>query len=67
VTSWTRNSLASRSTSALALPLKPKKGKCGVSGTVRNFVAGSGIEFDSKGVRELKGLGDWPLYAVVTA
>jgi pimeloyl-ACP methyl ester carboxylesterase len=35
-----------------------------VSGTVKDLVAGSGIAFDSCGVRELKGLGDWPLYAV---
>jgi class 3 adenylate cyclase len=35
-----------------------------VSGTVRDLVAGSGIEFDPRGVRELKGLGEWPLYAV---
>ena len=35
-----------------------------VSGTVKDLVAGSGIAFASRGVRELKGLGDWPLYAV---
>jgi class 3 adenylate cyclase len=35
-----------------------------VSGTVRDLVAGSGIEFEPGGVRELKGLGQWPLYAV---
>jgi len=35
-----------------------------VSGTVKDLVAGSGIAFDSRGVRELKGLGEWPLYAV---
>jgi pimeloyl-ACP methyl ester carboxylesterase len=35
-----------------------------VSGTVKDLVAGSGIAFDARGVRELKGLGDWPLYAV---
>jgi class 3 adenylate cyclase len=35
-----------------------------VSGTVRDLVAGSGIEFESRGSPELKGLGDWPLYAV---
>ena len=35
-----------------------------VSGTVRDLVAGSGIEFDSRGVRELKGVGEWPLFAV---
>ena len=35
-----------------------------VSGTVRDLVAGSGIAFDSRGVRELKGVGEWPLFAV---
>ena len=35
-----------------------------VSGTVKDLVAGSGIGFDTRGVRELKGLGEWPLYAV---
>jgi class 3 adenylate cyclase/pimeloyl-ACP methyl ester carboxylesterase len=35
-----------------------------VSPTVKDLVAGSGIEFESRGVRELKGLGQWPLYAV---
>jgi class 3 adenylate cyclase len=35
-----------------------------VSGTVKDLVAGSGIVFDPRGVRELKGLGEWPLHAV---
>jgi len=35
-----------------------------VSATVKDLVAGSGIQFESRGVRELKGLGEWPLYAV---
>jgi len=35
-----------------------------VSGTVRDLVAGSGIAFEPRGVRELKGVGEWPLYAV---
>jgi class 3 adenylate cyclase len=35
-----------------------------VSGTVKDLVAGSGIAFEARGVRELKGLGEWPLYAV---
>jgi hypothetical protein len=35
-----------------------------VSGTVKDLVAGSGIAFDARGVRELKGAGEWPLYAV---
>jgi class 3 adenylate cyclase len=36
-----------------------------VSGTVRDLVVGSGIEFDPRGSRELKGVpGEWPLFAV---
>ena len=35
-----------------------------VSRTVKDLVAGSGIAFDPRGVKELKGLGEWPLYAV---
>jgi len=36
-----------------------------VSGTVRDLVAGSGLEFDDRGVHVLKGVaGEWGLYAV---
>ena len=36
-----------------------------VSSTVRDLVAGSGIEFEERGERELKGVpGEWRLYAV---
>jgi class 3 adenylate cyclase len=36
-----------------------------VSSTVRDLVAGSGIEFEERGSRELKGVpGEWRLYAV---
>jgi class 3 adenylate cyclase/pimeloyl-ACP methyl ester carboxylesterase len=35
-----------------------------VSGTVKDLVAGSGIAFETRGVSELKGIGEWPLYAV---
>jgi pimeloyl-ACP methyl ester carboxylesterase len=36
-----------------------------VSQTVKDLVAGSGIEFDDRGTRELKGVpGEWRLYAV---
>jgi pimeloyl-ACP methyl ester carboxylesterase len=38
-----------------------------VSGTVRDLVAGSGIQFEPRGMRELKGVDTWPLYAVVDA
>ena len=37
-----------------------------VSGTVKDLVAGSGIVFQARGVSELKGLGEWPLYAVAS-
>jgi class 3 adenylate cyclase/pimeloyl-ACP methyl ester carboxylesterase len=43
------------------------EGEVLVSGTVRDLVAGSGIEFEPRGGRELKGLGEWPLYAVTAA
>ena len=35
-----------------------------VSTTVRDLVAGSGLEFDDRGVTELKGVGEWRLFAV---
>lgn len=38
-----------------------------VSGTVRDLVAGSGIQFEPRGMRDLKGVGTWPLYAVLRA
>ena len=38
-----------------------------VSNTVKDLVAGSGIEFDERGTAELKGVpGEWRLYAVRT-
>jgi class 3 adenylate cyclase len=37
-----------------------------VSSTVRDLVAGSGLEFEDRGVHELKGIpGEWRLYAAV--
>ena len=37
-----------------------------VSSTVKDLVAGSGLEFDDRGVHELKGIpGEWRLYAAV--
>lgn len=36
-----------------------------VSSTVRDLVAGSGIEFEDRGEHELKGVGSWRLYSVV--
>jgi class 3 adenylate cyclase len=45
---------------SLALP-----GEVLVSQTVKDLVAGSGIEFDDRGAHELKGVpGEWRLYAV---
>jgi class 3 adenylate cyclase len=36
-----------------------------VSGTVKDLVVGSGITFEDRGVRELKGVpGEWRLFAV---
>jgi class 3 adenylate cyclase len=40
-------------------------GEIVVSSTVKDLVAGSGLEFDDRGVHELKGVpGEWRLYAV---
>ena len=47
---------------ALAQP-----GEVLVSSTVKDLVSGSGIVFEDRGVRELKGVGEWRLYAVVDA
>jgi class 3 adenylate cyclase len=42
-----------------------RPGEVLVSSTVKDLVAGSGIEFDERGVRALKGIpGEWRLYAV---
>jgi pimeloyl-ACP methyl ester carboxylesterase len=35
-----------------------------VSGTVKDLVAGSGIHFEDRGLRTLKGVGEWHLFAV---
>jgi class 3 adenylate cyclase len=38
-----------------------------VSGTVRDLVVGSGLEFADRGIRELRGVpGSWPVFAVVS-
>jgi len=40
-------------------------GEVMVSATTRDLVAGSGIAFEARGVRELKGVpGEWRLYQV---
>jgi class 3 adenylate cyclase len=46
---------------------KAGPGEVLVSSTVKDLVAGSGIEFADRGAAELKGLpGEWPLYAVAS-
>jgi class 3 adenylate cyclase len=45
-----------------------RPGEVLVSSTVKDLVAGSGIEFEDRGVQELKGVpGQWRLYAVSSA
>jgi class 3 adenylate cyclase/pimeloyl-ACP methyl ester carboxylesterase len=44
-----------------------KPGEVLVSSTVKDLVAGSGLEFDDRGEHELKGVGPWRLYSVVSA
>jgi class 3 adenylate cyclase len=42
-------------------------GEVVVSGTVKDLVVGSGIEFEDRGEHELKGVpGSWKLFAVQT-
>jgi class 3 adenylate cyclase len=42
-----------------------KAGEVLVSGTVKDLVAGSGIEFEDRGMHELKGVpGEWHLFGV---
>jgi pimeloyl-ACP methyl ester carboxylesterase/class 3 adenylate cyclase len=44
---------------------KGRPGEVTTTGTVKDLVIGSGIEFDERGVHELKGVpGAWPLFAV---
>jgi class 3 adenylate cyclase len=44
-----------------------KPGEVLVSSTVKDLVAGSGLEFDERGEHELKGVGPWRLYSVTSA
>jgi class 3 adenylate cyclase len=48
------------------LAAQAEEGEVLVSGTVRDIVAGSGIQLESRGLRPLKGLGEWPVYAVAS-
>jgi class 3 adenylate cyclase len=43
------------------------EGEVLVSGTVKDLVAGSGIEFESRGTHELRGLGEWSVFGVSRA
>ncbi len=44
---------------------RPARGEVLVSATVKDLVAGSGIEFEDRGTHELKGVpGEWRLFAV---
>jgi class 3 adenylate cyclase len=44
-----------------------ESGEVLVSRTVKDLVAGSGIGFEARGLRDFKGLGEWPVYAVACA
>jgi class 3 adenylate cyclase/pimeloyl-ACP methyl ester carboxylesterase len=44
-----------------------KPGEVLVSSTVKDLVAGSGLEFDDRGQHELRGVGTWRLYSVLDA
>jgi class 3 adenylate cyclase len=44
-----------------------ESGEVLVSATVKDLVAGSGIEFEDRGEHDLKGVGSWRLYAVASA
>jgi class 3 adenylate cyclase len=47
---------------------RARPGEVLVSQTVKDLVAGSGIEFEERGIHELKGVpGEWRLYAVSRA
>ena len=41
-----------------------KGGEVLVSRTVKDLVAGSGINFEDRGIRRLAGCGEWRLFAV---
>jgi class 3 adenylate cyclase len=46
---------------------KAGPGEVLASSTVKDLVAGSGLEFEDRGSHELKGVpGEWRLYAVVS-
>jgi class 3 adenylate cyclase len=47
------------------VPGAARPGEVLVSRTVKDLVAGSGIEFEDRGEHDLKGVGTWRLYSVV--
>jgi pimeloyl-ACP methyl ester carboxylesterase len=49
------------------VPSVARAGEVLATSTVRDLVAGSGIEFEDRGEHELKGVGTWRLYSVVDA
>jgi class 3 adenylate cyclase len=62
--------LMDKKPSGIAVPIgarvaaEARPGEVLVSSTVRDLVAGSEIAFEDRGIRELKGVGEWQLYAV---
>ena len=61
-----RRSAASPPTSAPGSPAWPVRVKILVSSVVKDLVAGSGIAFEDRGERSLKGVpGEWRIYAVL--
>ena len=64
--SSTGRSRESQSIPGRASLLMRAAGEVLVSSTVKDLVAGSGLEFEDRGVHELKGIpGEWRLYAAV--
>ncbi len=51
----------------LCVANEARPGEVLVSRTVKDLVAGSGIEFEDKGIRTLAGCGEWRLFAVQRA
>jgi class 3 adenylate cyclase len=49
------------------VPGVARPGEVLVSRTVKDLVAGSGIEFEDRGEHDLKGVGTWRLYSVIDA
>jgi class 3 adenylate cyclase/alpha-beta hydrolase superfamily lysophospholipase len=62
--------LMAKKPSGIAVPIgarvasKAQPGEVLVSSTVKDLVAGSEITFEDRGLHELKGVGEWRLYAV---